>query len=40
LFDNETTSTLPPNGVAYAQQLEADFVKAWMKEWNNKGGYR
>ncbi|KAF2816167.1 peptidase S28 [Mytilinidion resinicola] len=40
LFANETTSTLPPNAVVYAQQLEGDFVKAWLKEWSQKGGYR
>jgi hypothetical protein len=31
LFENETTSTLPPNSVAYAQELERDFVKAWLR---------
>lgn len=36
LFPNETTPTLPPNAIVYAQQFEKDFVLEWMKEWNDQ----
>ncbi|OCK77664.1 extracelular serine carboxypeptidase [Lepidopterella palustris CBS 459.81] len=35
LFPNETTATLPPNSIVYAQQFEKDFVLEWMNEWQN-----
>ena len=33
LFPNETTPTLPPKPIADTQSAEAEFVKAWLKEW-------
>ncbi|GAW23899.1 hypothetical protein ANO14919_134760 [Xylariales sp. No.14919] len=36
LFPNETTAELPPAPVAEAQKEEAIFVKAWVKEFQQK----
>ncbi|KAK4174195.1 putative serine protease [Triangularia setosa] len=33
LFPNETRPGLPPKPVAKAQRAEAEFVKAWVREW-------
>ena len=38
LFANETTSDLPPAPIKEVQMQEAEFVKAWVKEW--KAGKR
>ncbi|KAF1930609.1 peptidase S28 [Didymella exigua CBS 183.55] len=38
IFDNETTPTLPPYQVIYAQQYLKNFVVDWLDEW--KGGYQ
>lgn len=32
LFANETTATLPPNAIVYAQEFEKDFVVQWLAE--------
>lgn len=34
LFPNQTTATLPPAPIKDVQAQEVEFVKAWMKEWN------
>ncbi|KAF6830303.1 serine carboxypeptidase s28 [Colletotrichum musicola] len=33
IFENETTPTLPPAPVKEAQAFEVEFVRAWLKEW-------
>ncbi|KAF1352751.1 hypothetical protein EJ07DRAFT_135933 [Lizonia empirigonia] len=38
IFDNETTPTLPPYQVIYAQQYLKNAVVDWLAEW--KGGYQ
>ncbi|KAI0413036.1 peptidase S28 [Xylaria grammica] len=40
LFPNETTAELPPAPVAEAQKEEAIFVKAWVKEFQQKHSHR
>ena len=34
LFDNQTTSALPPRQIKRVQQEEVRFVKAWVEEWH------
>ncbi|PSN65262.1 peptidase S28 [Corynespora cassiicola Philippines] len=34
IFDNETTPTLPPNQVVYAQQFLKNFVLEWLEEFD------
>ncbi|CAI6334889.1 unnamed protein product [Periconia digitata] len=37
IFDNETTPTLPPNQVVYAQQFLKNFVIDWIREFEGAG---
>ncbi|KAF1978996.1 serine peptidase-like protein [Bimuria novae-zelandiae CBS 107.79] len=37
IFPNETTPTLPPYPVIYAQQYLKNFVIEWLKEWKTSG---
>ncbi|WPG98747.1 serine carboxypeptidase [Acrodontium crateriforme] len=36
LFANETTKSLPPASIVQVHEQEVAFVKAWMKEWEDK----
>ncbi|KAL1636293.1 hypothetical protein SLS56_001273 [Neofusicoccum ribis] len=38
LFPNETTADLPPKPVAETQAQEAQFVQAWVDEWQQRHG--
>jgi Serine carboxypeptidase S28 len=39
LFPNETTVALPPSSIKDVQAYEVQFVKAWVEEYQAKGGY-
>lgn len=39
VFPNETTADLPPPPVASAQQQIAQFVQAWMREFQEQAIY-
>ena len=39
VFNNETTPELPPPPVKEVQEMEINFVKAWMAEWKKEKRY-